>query len=63
MHSEIQWHTVTVLGHQLEEKLQSLTNEGYEIVSVDKNGSRWMIVAHRSKKNFPAKKPIGFQAV
>jgi hypothetical protein len=63
MESEIQWHTERVFGHCLENRLQSLTSEGYEIVSVEKSKDKWLIIAHRSRKNLPSKKPFGFQAV
>lgn len=63
MESEIQWHTERVFGHCLENRLQSLTGERYEIVNVEKSKNKWLIIAHRNKKYLPSKKPIGFQAV
>jgi phage repressor protein C with HTH and peptisase S24 domain len=63
MQSDVRWYTVTVLGHELEKKLQELTNDGYEIVSIEKTASKWLIIAHQTRKNRPSKNPIGFQAV
>lgn len=62
MKAEFKWHVVTVPGHQLEDKLNEMTHDQYEIVQVERSDSDWTIIARRSVLNEPKGQVIGFTA-
>jgi hypothetical protein len=61
MKSDIRWSVVTVYGHELEIRLQQLTDDGFEIVSVDRTDTQWTIIAHTANRPETKGKTIGFR--
>jgi hypothetical protein len=61
MKSATRWKVVTADGHELETKLQQLSDSGYEILSVDRADARWTIIAHTADNSEPKGKTIGFR--
>jgi hypothetical protein len=62
MASDVRWKVVTVPGHDLEARLQQLTEEQYEIVNIDRSGTHWTIIARISDREVKMGNPIGFRA-
>lgn len=59
MKSEIIWKVVTVLGHELEENLQRLSDSAYEIVAIEQSCNQWVIIA-RTGNATSKQRTIGF---
>jgi len=61
MRSSLRWKVVTVKGHDLESRLQELTDEGHEIFGVHPSAAGWTIIAHTTGDKAADGKSIGFQ--
>ncbi len=62
MSSDVKWKVIKVPGHDLENRLQQLTDDDYEIVSLDRRGTEWNIIARTSARQSKKGTPIGFRA-
>lgn len=62
MASGVHWKVLTVPGHDLEARLQQLTDDDYEIVDIDRSGTHWTIIARISDLLAKKGNPIGFRA-
>ena len=62
MASDMRWKVLTVPGHDLEARIQELTDEEYEIVDINRSGIHWTIIARHSDRMAKKDNPIGFQA-
>jgi hypothetical protein len=61
MASDVRWKVLTVPGHDLEARLQQLTDDDYEIVDIDRSGTHWTIIARISDRQSKKGNPIGFR--
>jgi len=61
MKSETGWRVMSVYGHELEKLLQQLSDDGYEIVSIDRSRERWTVIAHTTDRQTTKGNAIGFR--
>lgn len=62
MKTDVVWKVDTVPGHILEKKLNELAHDQCEIVTVERTGSVWTIITHRSTHEVSKGKVFGFTA-
>ncbi|MCX7725767.1 MAG: hypothetical protein N2053_02835 [Chitinispirillaceae bacterium] len=46
MSSDSEWKVISVYGHQLEQTLNELSENKYEVVFVERVNKKWTIIAH-----------------
>lgn len=49
MASELEWKVISVYGHELEQTLNELSGNKYEVVFIERVGKKWTIIAHSLK--------------